>query len=487
MSESIIENPTYMGEIRHFFEEIDLSHMKAKNIDLSTYESLVAQSTDVFLQTQPPNANMPPSAARKWSESRSQTFKNWILNGHPRGEPTPVQPSTQEDAPRTRKDVDSLSPQELATLKSAFEGLMNKEHTDPDSYFALAGLHWYPSPNFCKHHENRYNPWHRAYLIRFEDAMRQVPGCDDVTLPWWDITKAPPSWLFEAPFADYTLPINIHPSYPKGTTTKRNSLESIAQNVASLDLQGTIADALGRSSWESFVSYTTNGIEGAHDTGHTICGPTLSSPDMASFDPIFWFFHSNWDRLWWRWQQIMGATTYWTFRSTVTGPTEFLEAPFDELKPFQMKVRDTIDSHAMGITYAQPPNGGATASISPIKHGNKLASSAFRMATITKASVRVKGIDRLSIPGSFRVVLLANDQTVATRHFFQSKEPNGCEGCRKRGTISLDFRVPLNSITEKELAVKVEVIDPEPGLSPRFPLHACGNPTLNVRVLLEDG
>jgi tyrosinase len=28
--------------------------------------------------------------------------------------------------------------------------------------------------------------WHRAYLLRLENALRSIPGCQDVTLPFWD-------------------------------------------------------------------------------------------------------------------------------------------------------------------------------------------------------------------------------------------------------------------------------------------------------------
>ena len=30
-----VENPTYMADIRHFFEQVDIDHMAAKGIDLS--------------------------------------------------------------------------------------------------------------------------------------------------------------------------------------------------------------------------------------------------------------------------------------------------------------------------------------------------------------------------------------------------------------------------------------------------------------------
>lgn len=28
--------------------------------------------------------------------------------------------------------------------------------------------------------------WHRAYLVRFENALRSIPGCQDVAVPFWD-------------------------------------------------------------------------------------------------------------------------------------------------------------------------------------------------------------------------------------------------------------------------------------------------------------
>ena len=28
--------------------------------------------------------------------------------------------------------------------------------------------------------------WHRIYVLFLEDALRSIPGCQDVTLPFWD-------------------------------------------------------------------------------------------------------------------------------------------------------------------------------------------------------------------------------------------------------------------------------------------------------------
>ena len=42
MADEIIAHPTYMGHVRHFFDEIDLDHMNAQGVDLSTYALLSA-------------------------------------------------------------------------------------------------------------------------------------------------------------------------------------------------------------------------------------------------------------------------------------------------------------------------------------------------------------------------------------------------------------------------------------------------------------
>ncbi len=65
MADSIIQDPTYLADIRHFFDPVDLDHMARIGVDLSTYESLKVRATSVYLQTKPPNASMPPEATRK--------------------------------------------------------------------------------------------------------------------------------------------------------------------------------------------------------------------------------------------------------------------------------------------------------------------------------------------------------------------------------------------------------------------------------------
>jgi len=487
MAESEIENPTYLGDIRQFFDPVDLKHMGQLGIDLSTYAALKERATSVYFQTKPPNASMPPEAARKWSVERSETFANWIRNGFPLGEPTPTIPTTPLNVDRVRKDANALDQGEIDTLTRAFQGVMDRDPADPGGYFVLAGLHWFPAPNECLHHEDRYNPWHRVYVTRFEDALRSVPGCESVTLPYWDISERPPEFLFNPPFASYTLPADIHNMYPAGYATARFDRDKITQEVAADGIVDIIAHAMQQPMWGDFITFVGFGIEAAHDTGHGAIGPTMSTPDAAAFDPIFWFFHANWDRVWWQWQQIMGATTLTSFRSTILGSTDFLESPFNGLPPFETTADETVDLSAMGISYTQPAGQAPdfVPTVSRARLGSLRAVEGIRVDEAPQASVRLKGIDRLSIPGSFRAILRADGELIGRRTFFQSTEPVDCANCRERAKIDLDFLVNVDELLGKSLSASIEVILPVPEFPATIPLAACGDPTLNVRLLVE--
>jgi tyrosinase len=184
VGEQVVADPTYMADIRFFFRPMDVDHMAAKGLDLGTYHGVKRNALLILGETAPPEGDMPPDAAGKWSMARWQTFHRWIANGCPQGAATP-QPGDGAGAPaaRVRKDVAALDDAEVATLKKAFTGLMARDPSHPDSYFAIAGQHGLPTL-WCVHHEDRFNPWHRVYLRQFEDALRSVDGCADVTIPY---------------------------------------------------------------------------------------------------------------------------------------------------------------------------------------------------------------------------------------------------------------------------------------------------------------
>lgn len=486
MADPVVEKPTYFQHVRFFFDPVDIDHMREVGLDLSTYEGVKERAESIYFRTRPPDATMPPEPARRWSKERAQTFSNWVRQGCPLGEPTP-QPVTSPATGRIRKDAAVLSAGEIDQLSNAFRGVMSREAADPGGYFALAGIHWFPAPNECLHHEDRYNPWHRAYLIRFEEALRSVPGCESVTMPYWDISQPPPSFLFDPPFDEYVLPQRIHDRYDAGYATRRHTAQEIALNVLAAGVTQIIENAMAQPVWSDFISYTSNGIEAAHDGGHPACGETMAVPDAAAFDPIFWFFHANWDRLWWQWQQKMGATTLATFRSTITGSTEFLEPPFNGLKPFALSADRAIDLSALGIGYTQAAAASEAVElrVDRARRGSFRLLDGPRVRIASQASVRLKGLNRLAIPGTFFAVLNADGEEVGRRTFFQSTAPVDCASCRERAVIDLDFITDLDQVLGRSLTATIELAVPSEAFGSSVPLSVCGDPSLNVRLLLE--
>jgi tyrosinase len=200
----VVEHPTYMKDVRFFFRPRDIAHMAAVGVALGTYDDVKKRAVQVYFETKPPHGEMPPDAP--WSAEQSQTFENWIRDGCPLGTAQPHGASATKAgkaparAGRIRKDVTSLSAGELDALGKAFSELMKRDPSHPDSYFALAGVHGLPE-QWCAHHVDPFNPWHRTYLKQFEDALRAVPGCETVTLPYWDFTTLLPDVLRRPPFA----------------------------------------------------------------------------------------------------------------------------------------------------------------------------------------------------------------------------------------------------------------------------------------------
>jgi len=490
----VVTNPTYMGQVRFFFRQIDIDHMAPKGFDLATYAGVKRQALAIYAHTAP-TSDMPPDAEGKWSANRRQTFLNWIMQNYPMGVAEPdiaVAPPQGEplSTTRVRKAITALTPAEIETLKTAFRGLMARDPAQADSYYAIAAIHGLPQ-QWCSHHIDQYNPWHRVYLKTFEDALRSVPGCEAVTLPYWDILTPIPPVLQEEPFASYVLPMDpgaaAHPPQPGvffPYATSRYSPEELSENVAAFDLAGDIATSKIQTVWGAF---NTNGYQDfsiqAHDGGHLSIGPTMAAQEVASYDPIFWLFHCNLDRLWWRWQEAVKATTLAGFKSTITsGDLTWLDgpAPLNSLQPFNQTTAESLD---MEISYEDE------AVATPVSFENALgsmeAARSFSIRRSTPVSVRVKDIARLRIPGSFVVRLMADGETIAKRAFFQPDAPQNCPTCVANALVNIDFRLDAEQLLDKTLSVGIEVPSHRE-MGERFPLSEAGNPSVNVRFLLHD-
>lgn len=481
-----VENPTYLGDIRYFFSPDDIDHMTRKGINLGTYDGLKTHAVQIYGAVS--SGQMPPEPDRQWTEARSQTFLNWMSADFPMGLPT-AGSSLFEFAPpipqRVRGNAASMSAADIALLGKAFEGVMARDADDPQGYFALAGQHGLPNL-YCQHHVDSFNPWHRIYLRNFEDALRSVEGCGDVTLPYWDILSPLPAFLLQPPFASYKFPRDIG-DYTAGEETRRGTQVEIDASLARFNFAADFDQALNQAGWGKYVYDSKTGKVGygfqqysiqAHDGGHVSAGPTMAVQEYAAFDPIFWFYHCNLDRHWLSWQKLVHALDWSSFQSVLDKGTPFWKPPLNRMQPFPETNDKTI---ALGIGYDQliMPRTPLNAMARRVK-----ATSAFSIIDDSVVNVSIEGIERLKIPGSFVVNLLADGEMVGSRAFFQPKDPPGCPNCAATPVIGLQMDVPRAVVIGKTLSVSLEV----PGQSEigaNFPLSQAGSPTVRVSSLLS--
>lgn len=85
----------------------------------------------------------------------------------------------------------------LEDLMRAWKNMKALDPEDPRSFFKLGGFHGEPFRGagwgnsaywggYCNHGNVLFPTWHRVYLLKLEDALRSFPGCEDVTMPYWD-------------------------------------------------------------------------------------------------------------------------------------------------------------------------------------------------------------------------------------------------------------------------------------------------------------
>jgi tyrosinase len=109
--------------------------------------------------------------------------------------------------PRIRRSIQELQDdytnghtQPLETLMRAWKGIKERPASDPQSFFVLGGFHGEPFRGagwgnstywggYCNHGNVLFPTWHRVYLLKLEEALQSVPGCEDVMLPFWDETS----------------------------------------------------------------------------------------------------------------------------------------------------------------------------------------------------------------------------------------------------------------------------------------------------------
>ena len=135
----------------------------------------------------------------------------------------------------------------------------------------------------------RFLPWHRAYLIVLERALRRIDA--SLSIPYWD-------WNVDAGrlkgFGNFmglsfgrtlrTLPSEIPATDSENWFTSEEEIESLTSHS------------------DSYDDFTRSLEDGPHNDGHNWIGGDMASMKSPR-DPAFWFHHAQVDRIWSIWQK----------------------------------------------------------------------------------------------------------------------------------------------------------------------------------------
>jgi tyrosinase len=110
------------------------------------------------------------------------------------------QPRVRRSLKELQDDYTSGNKNPLENLWRAWKAIQERPSEDPCSFFTLAGYHGEPFRGagwgssqywggYCNHGNVLFPIWHRLYLLKLEEALQSIPGCEDVMLPYWDETS----------------------------------------------------------------------------------------------------------------------------------------------------------------------------------------------------------------------------------------------------------------------------------------------------------
>ncbi len=154
--------------------------------------------------------------------------------------------------------------------------------------------------------ENFFLPWHRLYVLQFEDIIRKISSEPKFTLPYWNYTDA----------GSRALPVQFRQQ--NDTTWK--SLYRVSRNPGAN--AGTPIDKVPNAvpinlnamksplyqETEADAGFCANLDNAPHGSVHVDVGNDrgMGQVPWAANDPIFWLHHCNIDRIWASWNKAGG-------------------------------------------------------------------------------------------------------------------------------------------------------------------------------------
>lgn len=172
------------------------------------------------------------------------------------------------------------------------------------------------------HGNPRFLPWHRIYLIKFEQLLMSIDPT--VCIPYWRSSdeQAFPTWL-----------LGFTP-----TVTLMGGPHTVTRNIGpmgSLPSNASVTAAMANGTFGGFAP----ALEGIHNSGHVWVGGSMGIVPTAPADPVFWMHHAEIDRIWAEWQTVN------------PGQDPPLAGAASVMDPWPETEADTRDTTSLGYVY----------------------------------------------------------------------------------------------------------------------------------------
>jgi len=218
-----------------------------------------------------------------------------------------------------RRNIYSLSPAEITTLRAGVATMKARPQTDPTSWWYQAKMHALDSgtalalQDQCQHRQFLFFSWHRMFVYYFERILRAATGDASFAQPYWNYTDNPSQGPIPEP---YRLPASATTNalYDPTRAAIYNGGAALPPSDVSYASGFNLTNFTSASAGvPSFGGLTVTGAQhfpsgggsgqierSPHNNVHNDISGDMAGGESPK-DPVFWLHHSNIDRLWKRW------------------------------------------------------------------------------------------------------------------------------------------------------------------------------------------
>jgi len=214
------------------------------------------------------------------------------------------------------------------TERDQFNRALQKAH-QVGTYQPLAAIHADHTHRMHTMHggaigTQRFLPWHRFYLLECEKLLRRHEPL--VRIPYWNYADdhERPDWVWQPPNV-----VRGTPGGSGGSLPTRQTIDNILQNTA-------------------YTGFTYALERDGHNGVHNWCNGTITNPDTAPQDPIFWLLHANVDYIWNRWQADHSGVPLLSGLDAVLDPWQATAADVDSVVKLGYRYKSTLASSIFG-------------------------------------------------------------------------------------------------------------------------------------------